>query len=164
MSLRLPLRTASRCSRTSRLTGSLRFNPPPNSPSSQAFRLLSSRSRAQLLSPEHPHLNGQPRSLRRFIQTQRYQGFVPPSPESLGKAAPPKQYPRSIKWGRRLLYVGVATGALYLIDTQFYASSITRTVRVFGLGLLVALDYKLNFRPEPFIGDIPDLHRRSASE
>lgn len=67
-----------------------------------------------------------------------------------------------IKWGRRLLYLGVVAGGLYLIDTQFYASSITRTLRVFGLGIIVALDYKLNFRPHPFIGDIPDLHRRSA--
>jgi aarF domain-containing kinase len=53
-------------------------------------------------------------------------------------------------------------GALYLLDIQFYASSITRSLRVFGLGTLVALDYKLNFRPHPFIGDIEDLHRRSA--
>jgi aarF domain-containing kinase len=31
------------------------------------------------------------------------------------------------------------------------------------MGLLVAADYKINFRPQPlFAGDIPDLHRRSA--
>ena len=101
----------------------------------------------------------------RHLQTQRYQSFTPPSPESLGKAAPPKQYRRSIKWGRRLLYVSATTGLFYLIDTQFYASSITRSLRTFGLGLLVALDYKLNFRPEPlFGGTIGDLHRRNAEK
>ncbi|TVY35397.1 ABC1 family protein [Lachnellula occidentalis] len=99
---------------------------------------------------------------KRSIQTERYQGFAPPSPESLGKPAPPKQYRRSIKWGKRLLYVSVVTGVLYLIDTELYASSITRSLRSFSLGLIVALDYKLNFRPNPFIGTIEDLHRRNA--
>lgn len=99
---------------------------------------------------------------RRSIQ-QRFQPFVPPSPESLGKAAPAKQYHRSIKWGRRLLYVSLTTGILYLLDKEVYASSMARSLRTFGTGILVALDYKLNFRPEPFFGgDIADLHRRSA--
>lgn len=110
--------------------------------------------------------------LRRTISTttrssvqQRYQAFVPPSPESLGKAAPAKHYRRSIKWGRRLLYVTAVTGAFYLIDTQLYASSITRSLRTFGLGIVVAADYKLNFRPEPwFGGSITDLHRRNAEK
>lgn len=54
-------------------------------------------------------------------------------------------------------------GTLYLLDRQFYASSITRSFRTFGLGLLVAVDYKLNFRPNPLLGGtIPDLHRRNA--
>jgi len=40
---------------------------------------------------------------------------------------------------------------------------LTRSVRTFGTGLLIALDYKLNFRPDPWIGDsVGDLHRRSA--
>jgi aarF domain-containing kinase len=102
---------------------------------------------------------------RRYLQTQRYQSFTPPSPESLGKAAPAKQYRRLIKWGRRLLFVSATTELLYLIDTQLYASSITRSLRTFGLGLVVALDYKLNFRPEPwFGGSIGDLHRRNAEK
>jgi len=102
---------------------------------------------------------------RRHLQTQRFQSFTPPSPESLGKAAPPKQYRRSIKWGRRLLYVSAVTGVLYLLDTQLYASSVTRSLRTFGLGIIVALDYKLNFRPKPwFGGEIVDLHRRNAEK
>ncbi|TGO09594.1 hypothetical protein BTUL_0160g00110 [Botrytis tulipae] len=100
---------------------------------------------------------------QRLAHAQRYQPFVPPSPASLGKATPPKLYPRSIKWGRRLLYVSAVTGIAYLIDTQLYASSITRSLRTFGLGILVAIDYKLNFRPNPILGgDITDLHRRNA--
>jgi len=102
------------------------------------------------------------KSARRSIQTERFQAFAPPSPQSLGKAAPPKQYRRSLKWGRRLLYVSAVTGALYLIDTQIYASAITRSLRTFGLGIFVAIDYKLNFRPEPFVGTLEDLHRRNA--
>jgi aarF domain-containing kinase len=88
---------------------------------------------------------------------------VPPSPESLGKAAPAKQYRKTIKWGRRLLYISVVTGGLYLIDTQLYAASVTRSLRTFALGVVVAADYKLNFRPNPILGgDIVDLHMRNA--
>ncbi len=108
---------------------------------------------------------GSSKACIRFIQTQRFQSFTPPSPESLGKAVPAKHYSRSLKWGRRLLYVATVTGTLYLLDTQLYASSITRSLRTFGLGIVVALDYKLNFRPEPFFGgDVASLHRRNAEK
>ncbi|KAG0650509.1 abc1 family [Hyphodiscus hymeniophilus] len=93
----------------------------------------------------------------------RFQPLVPPSPESLGRAQPAKLYPRSIKWGRRLLYISVATGLLYTLDKELYASALARSLRTFGTGIVVALDYKINFRPEPwFGGDIVDLHRRNA--
>ncbi|CZR63951.1 probable ABC transporter [Phialocephala subalpina] len=115
-------------------------------------RSTASRGRALLSNPS-----------RRSIQTERFQQFVPPSPESLGKAAPARQYRRSIKWGRRLLYVSLVTGGFYLIDSQFYSSSISRSLRTFSLGILVAIDYKLNFRANPlFGGDVVDLHKRSA--
>lgn len=112
--------------------------------------------------PAHLRRIGQASSNRRAIQSQ-FQAFTPPTPESLGKAKPAKLYPRTLKWGRRLLYIGILGGGIYLIDSQFYASSLTRSARTFSTGLLVALDYKLNFRPEPFFGGtIADLHRRSA--
>ena len=39
----------------------------------------------------------------------------------------------------------------------------TRSVRTFGLGLLVAIDYKINFRPNPPLADsIAALHARNA--
>lgn len=104
-------------------------------------------------------------SLRRQLHTTRpTRAFAPITPQSLGQAAPPKQYKRSIKWGRRLLFVSAITGTIYLVDTKFYASSLTRTARTFATGIVVAFDYKLNFRPNPlFGGDITDLHNRSAT-
>jgi aarF domain-containing kinase len=102
-------------------------------------------------------------SSRRSLQTQAFEPFVPPSPSSLPKAAPPKSYRRTRKWGRRFIYLALATGAIYGIDNQFYASSITRSVRTFGLGVLVAADYKINFRPHPPLAkSIEDVHRRNA--
>lgn len=102
-------------------------------------------------------------SFRRAVHSSQFQPFVPPSPASLGKAAPARQYRRTRKWGRAVLYVGGVLGTAYVVDTQFYAASITRSLRTFGLGIVVAADYKLNFRPEPWIGGtIGDLHRRNA--
>ncbi len=100
---------------------------------------------------------------RRLLSTQGFQPFVPPPPNSLPKAAPPKQYRRTRKWTRRLGYVALGFGVIYGFDKQFYASSITRSLRTFGLGLLVALDYKINFRPHPPLADsIEALHHRNA--
>ncbi|CAD6583481.1 MAG: hypothetical protein ASARMPREDX12_001281 [Alectoria sarmentosa] len=61
------------------------------------------------------------------------------------------------------MYLALGTGVLYGVDRQFYASSITRSARTFGLGLIVALDYKINFRPNPpLAASIPALHARNA--
>ncbi|PVH79404.1 ABC transporter, partial [Cadophora sp. DSE1049] len=133
----------------------------------QTFQRTSNRSLQTLRRNERPSIAASKtlfsNASARSIQSQRFQSFTPPSPESLGKARPAKLYPRSIKWGRRLLIVTLVGGSFYLLDTQFYASSITRSLRTFGLGIVVALDYKLNFRPKPWLGgDITDLHRRNA--
>ena len=49
------------------------------------------------------------------------------------------------------------------IDKQFYASSLTRSARTFGLGLIVAIDYKINFRAHPPLAkSIAALHARNA--
>lgn len=99
----------------------------------------------------------------RFVHSGQFQPFVPPSPSSLGKPTAAKSYTRTRKWLRRLFYASLATGVVYGIDTQFYASSLTRTARTFSLGLLVALDYKINFRPEPLLANsIADVHARNA--
>ena len=112
-------------------------------------------AKSNTLSIKHPS--------RRFIQTQQFSPFVPPKPESLPKVAPPKTYRRTRKWARRLLYLAVGTGGLYILDTQFYYSSVTRSVRTFALGSFVALDYKINFRPHPpLAASIEALHARNA--
>ncbi|KAL2008963.1 hypothetical protein VTN00DRAFT_7157 [Thermoascus crustaceus] len=102
-------------------------------------------------------------SFRRYIHPREFQPFVPPSPSSLGKPIPAKTYRHTRKWLRRLFYLSLATGVIYGIDKQFYASSLTRTARTFALGLFVALDYKINFRPNPpFAKSMADVHTRNA--
>lgn len=102
-------------------------------------------------------------SYQRSIHSQQFQPFVPPSPESLGKPTRAKTYPRTRKWLRRLFYTSASLGALYIVDNQFNASCITRTTRTFALGLFVALDYKINFRPNPPLAkSITAVHARSA--
>ena len=100
---------------------------------------------------------------RRNLQTQQFQPFGPPPPNTLPKAAPPKQYRRSRKWARRFVYLAIGASALYGIDNQFYSSCLSRTARALGLGAYVALDYKINFRAHPpFAESITALHARSA--
>lgn len=100
---------------------------------------------------------------RRHVQSQQFKPFVPPSPDSLPKAAPPKTYRRTRKWGRRLLYLAFSLGIAYGVDKYFLYSSLARSARTFWLGLLVATDYKINFRPHPPLANsIQDLHSRNA--
>ncbi|KAF4124625.1 hypothetical protein GMORB2_5291 [Geosmithia morbida] len=92
-----------------------------------------------------------------------FQPMRPPSPSELGAPRAARQYKRSGRWARRLLYVAGAGGALYAVDRQVYASGMTRSLRTFATGLVIAVDYKLNFRPDPWVGgDVQDLHGRSA--
>ncbi|PHH67835.1 hypothetical protein CDD83_6379 [Cordyceps sp. RAO-2017] len=57
----------------------------------------------------------------------------------------------------------VAGGAVYAVDRHVYASGFGRTLRTFGTTLLVAVDYKINFRPQPLtVGSVPELHARNA--
>ena len=120
-----------------------------------------------LKASKHSSILGQkrlfPRLPVRSLQTQQFQPFAPPSPSSLGKPVPAKNYRRTRRWFRRLTYLTLGTAVLYGVDRQFYASSITRSARTFGLGLIVALDYKINFRPNPpLAASIPALHARNA--
>ncbi|KAI9808634.1 MAG: hypothetical protein M1825_003785 [Sarcosagium campestre] len=105
------------------------------------------------------NLNG----ARRWIQSQGFQPFVPPSPASLPKAAPPKQFRRTRRLARGLIYLAIGSGVVYAVDRQFYAAALTRSLRTFSLGLVVALDYKINFRAHPPLGGtIAELHARNA--
>ncbi|KAI2468140.1 ABC1-domain-containing protein [Annulohypoxylon bovei var. microspora] len=92
-----------------------------------------------------------------------FEPLRPPSPASLGKPAAAREFKRSRRWGRRLLILSAAAGAAYEVDNYAFAKGVGRSLLTFGTGLLVALDYKVNFRAEPvFGGSIEDLHRRSA--
>ena len=99
----------------------------------------------------------------RYLQTQQFEPFTPPPPSSLPKPSTPKTYHRTLKWARRLFYAAAATGVVWALDKHFYTSSLTRSARTFRVGLLVALDYKINFRAHPPLADsIPALHYRNA--
>ncbi|RKU43629.1 hypothetical protein DL546_003833 [Coniochaeta pulveracea] len=134
---------------------------------------LSSPTIALSRSPKYVPPRPQPSSpirgtTRRFYNQQgRFSPFAPPSPESLGAPSPPKEYPRLTRWGRRLLLLTLILGTGYIADRHLYASGVARSLRTFSLGLLVALDYKINFRSEPLplIGakdGIGGLHKRNA--
>lgn len=106
--------------------------------------------------PQHYSL-----TLRRF-QSQ-FEPLKPPSPSSLGAPSAAKSYRRSRKWLRRLFRTTLAAAVILTLDTYFYDQSLTRSFRTFYTGLVVALDYKINFRPNPWIGDsVADVHSRSA--
>jgi aarF domain-containing kinase len=99
--------------------------------------------------------------IRRY-QSQ-FEPLKPPSPSSLGKPSQGKSFARSRKWLRRLFRTSVAAATIIALDIYFYDQSLTRSLRTFYNGLVVALDYKINFRPDPWIGDsVADLHSRSA--
>ncbi|KPI34389.1 ABC1 family protein C10F6.14c [Cyphellophora attinorum] len=122
---------------------------------------FSKSTRSQPLSPLRSSIS---RS-RPFHSTQYRAAFAPPSPESLGKARPAREYKRTRRWLRRLGYLTVAGGIGYVIDNQFFASALTRSTRTFALGLTVALDYKINFRENPpFADDITEVHARNAEK
>jgi aarF domain-containing kinase len=106
-------------------------------------------------------------STRRQVQTSgSFQPLRPPSPTSLKAPRAARQYPRGRRWARRLAILAVISGLFYATDRTVWASGLTRSLRTFGTGLLVATDYKINFRPDPLpyigAGGIPELHRRNA--
>lgn len=51
----------------------------------------------------------------------------------------------------------------YNLDKRYNASALTRTFRTFSLGLIVASDYKINFRESPpFARSVTEVHERNA--
>ncbi|KAG4258245.1 atypical/ABC1/ABC1-B protein kinase [Fusarium proliferatum] len=102
-------------------------------------------------------------TLRRLQSGGPFQAMRPPSPEELGAPRRAKEYRRGRQWARRLLLTCALGGTIYLGDRQIYASGFGRSLHTFGTGLLVAFDYKLNFRPQPITGGtVQDLHNRNA--
>ncbi|KLU91847.1 ABC1 domain-containing protein [Magnaporthiopsis poae ATCC 64411] len=97
-----------------------------------------------------------------------------PAPGSLGLPRTARTYTRTRLWAKRLLLASAFLGVGYAFDKQVWASGVARSLRTFGTGLLVALDYKLNFRAEPLLPSlsgsaddgppppVEDVHRRNA--
>jgi aarF domain-containing kinase len=123
-----------------------------------ASQLARSRSRlAPAASPQN--------ILVRRIQSQAWEPLRPPNPADLPKPRIRKVKPPFTKrrWVRRLAAVSAIIGVGYAIDRQFYASSVTRSLRTFKTGLVIGLDYKINFRAHPpFANSIEDVHNRNA--
>lgn len=105
-----------------------------------------------------------PQIFKRHVQSSGpFKPMRPPSPEELGAPRAAKEYKKGRKWTRRLVWLVAMGGTVYAIDNYVYAAGITRSLRTFSTTLLVALDYKINFRPEPWTGGtVQDLHRRNA--
>jgi aarF domain-containing kinase len=98
---------------------------------------------------------------RRSIQTERFSAFTPPDPTTLPKPKIRTRKPR--KWPRRLVYFTIIGGGLWATDKYYNASSITRSLRTFYTGLVIGLDYKINFRAHPiFANSVEEVHNRSA--
>lgn len=93
----------------------------------------------------------------------QFQPLVPPSPESLGKPVAAKQYRRTRALLKRLIQLGLLSATVLGVDSYFFDAVITRSARTFKTGLVVALDYKINFRANPpFADSVADVHHRSA--
>ncbi|KAH9868649.1 hypothetical protein J1614_007721 [Plenodomus biglobosus] len=110
-----------------------------------------------------PRLHQTP--LVRRLQSQAWEPLRPINPADLPKPRPRKIKPPFTRrrWVRRLAVISALLGAGLFIDRQFYASSVTRCLRTFKTGLLIGLDYKINFRPHPPLADsIEALHLRNA--
>jgi aarF domain-containing kinase len=59
--------------------------------------------------------------------------------------------------------LGILSATVLAVDSYFFDAVVTRSARTFKTGLVVALDYKINFRANPpFADSIADVHHRSA--
>ncbi|KAF2460508.1 ABC1 family-domain-containing protein [Lineolata rhizophorae] len=112
--------------------------------------------------PHHPHRHHP----RRPLQTQRFSPLTPPDPASLPKPRPrkPGKPPlRQRKWPRRLAVLALLCAAALAADRTLNASALTRSLRTFHAGLVIGLDYKVNFRARPpFAASVAEVHARSA--
>ncbi|KAF2691845.1 ABC1-domain-containing protein [Lentithecium fluviatile CBS 122367] len=105
-------------------------------------------------------------SLGRRVQSQAWQPLRPPNPAELPKPKTRIVKPpfRRRKWVRRLFVFSALLGVGWAADKQWNAASLTRSARTFYTGLLIGLDYKINFRAHPpLVDSIEELHARNAT-
>ncbi|KAF9167377.1 hypothetical protein DFQ26_004856 [Actinomortierella ambigua] len=67
----------------------------------------------------------------------------------------------TLRTGRNIALASTTAAGLYLIDTHYNAKTVQRTSRLAFNGILIGLDYKLNFTPEK-AEKIDELHQRVA--
>lgn len=97
------------------------------------------------------------------IKQSQFSPLTPPSPESLGKPQAARTYRRTRKLFRRIVQLAILLGSVHLIDEYFFDAVLTRCSRTFTVGLIAALDYKINFRPNPpFANSLVEVHGRNA--
>ena len=100
---------------------------------------------------------------RRLLQSQQFSPFAPPDPSTLPKPRSLKSKRRRRFWVRLLTFSSIGIGTTYLVDKQWNASAITRSSRTFYTGIVIGLDYKINFRARPpFAKSIEAVHNRNA--
>ncbi|KAF2738426.1 ABC1-domain-containing protein [Polyplosphaeria fusca] len=93
----------------------------------------------------------------------QWQPLRPPNPAHLPKPKPRKPPFTRRRWVRRLFAISSIVGTGYVLDTQFNASSLTRSFLTFRTAILVGLDYKINFRAHPPLApSIEAVHARNA--
>ena len=164
--LQLPSPVCRSCKNALSQSGFLRFRHSAATPKSGPFqRALTS------------HLTRTRTRTRSYYQgpSGKFEPLTPPDPSKLPKPKPKTnnrtganngadKQKRKSKWPRRVLLTAVVVlPTTYLLDHYFNASSLARTTRTFYTGILVAVDYKVNFRPNPpFAESLEALHARNA--
>ncbi|KAI0665718.1 ABC1 family-domain-containing protein [Trametes maxima] len=98
-----------------------------------------------------------PAALARTSPTHRLR--ISRAHASSSSASPPPS--RGRRYARRAAFVLLGLGVAYEVDRQFNASAIRRNLRTVWTCLAIALDYKLNFKPEK-AHEIPALQERVA--
>lgn len=97
---------------------------------------------------------------RRTIQSQQFSPLTPPNPAHLPKPRPRKRR----RWPRRLLYTTLVALVAWQVDVQYNCSALTRSLRTFRTGLIIGVDYKINFRAHPPLAkSIEEVHARNAT-
>ena len=87
----------------------------------------------------------------------------PPNPADLPKPRSPNTHRKKRQWPRRLLLLVAILVPAWAADTYFNAASLTRSFRTFKTGLVIGLDYKINFRAHPwFANSLEEVHFRNA--